>query len=132
MAGETKVGILNLKSSYLPDQNFYYHEHIHGCTESSWAFSGLITAVGGLGLPSVTPLPTTPMYQQWNYESNRPDRFDLLYYYDGEQLIPAQLEVTGEKSYQVTDRQGNLLGTIWEEDGNGYFQPRRNVAPLAI
>ncbi len=72
MAGETKVGILNLKASYLPDQNFYYHEHIHGCTESSWAFSGLITAVGGLGLPSVTPLPTTPMYQQWNYESNRP------------------------------------------------------------
>lgn len=123
VAGETKVGILNLKSSYLPDQNFYYHEHIHGCTESSWAFSGLITAVGGLGLPSVTPLPTTPMYQQWNYESNRPDRFDLLYYYDGEQLIPAQLEVTGEKSYRVTDRQGNLLGTIWEENGNGYFQP---------
>ena len=63
------------------------------------------------------------MYQQWNYESNRPDRFDLLYYYDGEQLIPAQLEVTGEKSYQVTDRQGNLLGAIWEENGNGYFQP---------
>ena len=52
-----------------------------------------------------------------------PNRFDLLYYYDGEQLIPARLEATGEKSYQVTDDQGNLLGTIWEENGNGYFQP---------
>ena len=27
-----------------------------------------------------------------------PDRFDLLYYYDGEQLIPAQLEVTGRRA----------------------------------
>ena len=123
VTAETTVGILNLKASYLPDQNFYYHEHIHGCTESNWAFAGLLTAVGGRGLPSVTPLPTTPMYQQWNYASNRPDRFDLLYYYDGEQLIPARLEATGEKSYQVTDDQGNLLGTIWEENGNGYFQP---------
>lgn len=118
----TKVGVLNLEATYLSDQNFYYHEHIHGCTESNWAFSGLLTAVGGKGLPSVTPLPTTPMYQQWNYQANRPDGFDLLYYYDGQQLIPARLEPTGEKGYQVTDDQGNLLGTIWEEDGLGYFQ----------
>ncbi len=59
-----------------------------------------------------------------------PDRFDLLYYYDGEQLIPAQLEVTGEKSYRVTDRQGNL----WEPSGRrtemDISNPRRNVAPL--
>lgn len=118
----TKVGILNLEPTYLPDQNFYYHEHIHGCTESSWAFAGLLTAVGGNDVPSVTPLPAAPMYQQWNYETNRPDGFDLLYYYDGTQLIPAQLKSTGERNYQVTDPQGQPLGTIWEENGNGYFQ----------
>lgn len=123
VTADTKVGILNMNPNYVPDQNFYYHEHIHGCTESSWAFAGLLTAVGGSSLPSVTALPTTPMYQQWNYETNRPDHFDLLYYYDGEKLIPAQLKTTGDRSFQVTDREGSLLGTIWEEDGNGYFQP---------
>lgn len=119
---ETKVGILNVEPTYLTDQNFYYHEHIHGCTESSWAFSGLLTAVGGVGLPSVIPLPTTPMYQQWNYEANRPDSFDLLYYYDGQQMIQAQLESEGNGGYRVTDEQGITLGRIWEENGNGYFQ----------
>lgn len=119
---ESQVGILNLEPTYLSDQNFYYHEHIHGCTESSWAFAGLLAAEGGGGLPSVTPLPTNPMYQKWNYEANRPDHFDRLYVYDGEQLIPAQLEPTGEKSYQVTDEQGKLLGTIWDEEGIGFFQ----------
>lgn len=120
--GEEKVGILNVEPTYLDDQNFYYHEHIHGCTESSWAFSGLITAAGGLGLPSVTPLPTTPMYQQWNYEANRPDHFDVLYYYDGQSLVAAQLHPDGEGGYQVTDGEGTVLGRIWEENGNGYFQ----------
>lgn len=119
----TKVGVLNLEATYLPDQNFYYHEHIHGCTESSWAFTGLLTALESSGLPSVTPLPTTPMYQSWNRATNAPDSFDRLYYYDGQQLIEARLESTGEGSYQVTDRQGRSLGRIWEEDGNGYFQP---------
>lgn len=119
----TKVGVLNLEATYLPNQNFYYHEHIHGCTESSWAFTGLLTALESSGLPSVTPLPTTPMYQSWNRAANAPDHFDCLYYYDGQQLIEARLKPVGQGSYQVTDRQGRSLGRIWEEDGNGYFQP---------
>ena len=82
-----------------------------------------MTAVGGQGLPSVTPLPTTPMYQQWNRTTNGPDCFDLLYYYDGQQLIQARLEPTGEGSFLVTDGQGQTLGQIWEENGTGYFQP---------
>lgn len=120
---DAKVGILNVEPAYLPDQNFYYHEHIHGCTENSWAFSGLLAAKSGIEWPNVTPLPTNPMYQQWNRETNAPDCFDLLYYYDGRQLIKARLESSGEGSYRVTDGQGKTLGHICEEKGNGYFQP---------
>lgn len=120
---DTKVGILNVEPTYLADQNFYYHEHIHGCTENSWAFAGLLAAKSGIDWPNVTPLPTTPMYQPWNRKTNAPDCFDRLYYYDGQQLIQAQLKPDGTESCQVTDKQGNLLGKIWEENGSGYFQP---------
>lgn len=121
---QTRVGVLNVEASALPDQNFYYHEHIHGCTESDWALSGLLTAVGGGGLPSVTPLPTQPMYQRWNSQSSRPDTFDLLYYYDGSQLLPAALEQTGEHAFQVYGPGGTPLGSVWEDEGeNGYFVP---------
>lgn len=120
--GGLNIGILNVESSSLPDQNFFYHEHIHGCTESNWALSGLLTAMGGKGLPSITPLPTAPMYQRWNSQSSRPDSFDLLYYYDGDQLLPVSLEQTGEHSFLVYGPDDVFLGSIWEDEGeNGYF-----------
>ena len=116
-----RVGILNLEPSYLPEQNYFYHEHIHGCTESAWAFAGLLTASGGRDLPSVTPLPADPLYRQWNREANHPAGFAALYWFDGTALIRAELAETGENAYLVRDRQGHILGRIWEEDGIGYI-----------
>lgn len=123
---EGRVGILGLEPSGLSDQNFYWHEHIHGCTESSWALAGLMTAVSTGGVPSVTPLPSTPMYYLWNQSTNRPEGFDALYWYNpaGEgSLVPVTLSQTGEHAFDVLDPGGQVLGAIWEEtDGLGYFR----------
>ena len=117
-----RVGILNLEASYLSDQNFFYHEHIHGCTESEWAFSGLLNASGVEGLPAVTPLPANPLYRQWNREANHPGHFAALYWFDGTSMRRAVLEEVDENTYQIQDRQGQVLGHIWEEDGTGYIR----------
>ena len=117
-----RVGILNLEASYLPNQNFFWHEHIHGCTESEWAFAGLLTALGGDNLPSVTPLPSDPMYRQWNREANHPEGFETLFWYDGAYLYPVELEKTGENEWLVRGETGRVRGRIFEEDGIGYIR----------
>ena len=117
-----RVGILNLEASYLPNQNYFYHEHIHGCTESEWAFSGLLTAEGSGDRPAVSPLPSDPMYRGWNREANYPTGFDRLYWFDGSALTPVDLVIT-EGGFRVVDRGGRSLGIIWEEDGIGYIRP---------
>lgn len=123
-----RIGVLNLEPSYLPNQNFYYHEHIHGCTESGWAFTGLLTALGGE--VKAVPLPADPLYRAWNREANHPSGFQALYWFDGESLTPAVLRELAENTYQVRDRQGELLGVIWEEaDGVGYIRRPEQLAP---
>lgn len=126
-ASSGRIGVLNLEPSYLPNQNFYYHEHIHGCTESGWAFNGLLTALGGE--VKVTPLPADPMYRVWNREANHPSGFETLYWFDGESLTPAVLRELEENTYQVRDRRENLLGVIWEENGIGYIRRPEQLAP---
>lgn len=117
------VGILGLEPTFVTGQNYPWHEHVTGCTESGWAFTGLLTCLsGGEELPSVTPLPSQPLYRRWNAEINRPDRFDRLYWYDGEKVHPVILEQTGEKEYRVLRSDGSALGQIFEDDsGVGYF-----------
>lgn len=122
-----RIGVLNLEPSYLPNQNFYYHEHIHGCTESDWAFTGLLTALGGE--VKVTPLPADPIYRVWNREANHPAGFEALYWFDGESVQPAVLRELAENTYQVRDRAGKLLGVIWEEDGIGYLRRPEQLTP---
>lgn len=125
-AAGVRAGLLGLEPSYLPDQNYFWHEHIHGCTESDWAFSGLLTSTGkNAGLPAVTPLPTRPVYRAWNAETARPEGFDVLYYYDGSGLERVKLtpRASGEHDFGVYRENGELLGELWEEEGRiGYFR----------
>ena len=120
---DAEIGVLGLEPTYLPDQNYYYHGHITGCTGATWSFSGLLTAVhGSRDHPEVTPLPSAPMYRAWNAEVTRPENFDLFYYYDGQSLRPVTLERTGAHSYSVYETDGALLGRIWEDaDATGHF-----------
>lgn len=119
-----QVGILGLEATHLPDQNYHWHEHVTGCTESNWAFTGLLVSrAGEKGIPSVQPLPAWPLYKRWNAQINDPARFDRLYWYDGRQVVPVALEATGGKAYHVLLSDGAILGRIREEsDGLGYFE----------
>ncbi len=125
-----RVGILGMEPSRLPNQNFYWHEHIHGCTESDWAFTGLLVFMNKeAALPSVTPLPSDPMYRAWNAQSNRVESFDALYYYDGQSIFPVLVEQTQEKEYAVCYEDGTYIGKIWEEkDSCGYFRLAEQLA----
>lgn len=120
---DEKVGILNMEPSCLLEQNFYYHEHIHGCAESLWAFSGLLTATSGKDHAAVTPM-GTQLYRRWNREANHPETFDRLYYYTGDELVPVTLETEGENQFTVRFSSGETAGTIWEDEAQtGYFTP---------
>lgn len=124
-----EVGILGLEASMLDNVNFSWHEHFRGCTESSWALTGLLSCqYQGVTLPAITPLPTDPIYKAWNRETNRIDRFDVLYYYDGERLERLTLEQTGEMNYEVYGQDGRWMGRIWEEDKIGYFRTAEQLA----
>lgn len=82
----TRVGVLNLMPDYLPEQNFKYHQHIHGATESVWAFTGLLSCESGnRDFPYCTPLP-----------GDVPEGadFDLLLWYNPE--TGTATEYTGE------------------------------------
>lgn len=120
---DLRIGILGVEASYLYNQNFFYHEHIHGVTESSWALSGMLEAVTGCAR-NVTPIPAYPMYRAWNRTSMLPETFDVLYYYDFEsssiQRIYAEKAENG--TYTVRDEKNRYLGYIWEENNIGYFE----------
>ncbi len=124
-AGES-VGILCLEPSYLEEQNYFWHEHLHGVTESNWALTGFLQYLcNEQEIASVTPLPTDPLYRAYNYESNRPDRFDRLYYYNAGEgtLLPVTLKQTGERAYEVYLEDGRQAARIQDENGIGRIIP---------
>jgi len=123
-SGGVRVGFLGMEPSYLPNQNYFWHEHVTGCTESNWALTGLVASRRERSqLPGLYPLPADPIYRSWNREMNRPEGFDLLFYYDGQTMIRVTLEQTGEHDFLVMREDGTQLGRIWEEsDGLGYFR----------
>lgn len=119
-----EIGILCVEPSYLENQNYFWHEHVHGVTESGWALTGFLQYLSGQEkIAYVTPLPAAPLYLSYNYENNRPDRFDKLYYYDGEEVLPVTLRKTGEKAFDVLLADGTLCAQIVDEDGVGRILP---------
>ncbi|HWQ50307.1 MAG TPA: hypothetical protein VN369_00775, partial [Terriglobales bacterium] len=57
MGRGTSVGVYGLEPYVLPEQNYIWHEHIHGVTESRWALTGGLRATANsMEVPTVTPL----------------------------------------------------------------------------
>ena len=121
--GELDIGILNLEPTYLEEQNSYYHEHIHGVTESDWALSGALSWHMGPGAPDITPIRAGIMFSDWNRDAMLLSNFDVLYLYDGEDtLTKVTAENTGGESYTIRNDRGDTVAVSWEEDGNGYLE----------
>lgn len=121
------IGVLNLNPSYLKEQNYFYHEHIHGVTESAWALKGAMTAYRkGDTSAAWTPLPLSSdgtVWQAWNSGSSRISLFDRLYYLDYEsmRLVPLVCETVSENEWLLYREDGSLLARIWETDKCGYY-----------
>lgn len=123
ISGDLNVGILNMEPTYLEDQNSYYHEHIHGVTESSWALSGALEWMMGKYSPEVTPIPANPMYKGWNRDSMLLTNFEVLYLYDGMyNLIRVSAVPDGKNRWLIISENSEALGKAWEDNNFGYLQ----------
>jgi len=120
ISSEQNIAILNVEPSYLDNQNYYWHEHIHGVTESAWALTGALECHAGMKMPDVTPMPAHPMYRPWNYDVMQLELFDVLYLYTGDELVKLELIPDGD-GWQLYDGNGEYLGYTWEEDNYAYL-----------
>lgn len=108
-AGETTV-ILGVEPSSLPDQNFYFHEHIHGVTESSWALTGALMYASGNGeFPTVKPLASSTIAATLAEE-----RYGALYLYVPEAGIvrPVTAVLADDWNYDLYTPDGALCGRV--------------------
>ena len=128
---ELKIGVLNLSPTYLEEQNSYFHEHIHGVTESDWALTGAVRyRLEMTDSPMVTPIPAGEMYAAWNRDAMQLDNFDVLYVYDGDEtLSPVTAAKQADGSFLVLDKNGSVAATAWEENGIGYL---RFISPRVL
>lgn len=122
---EGRIGILNLNPNYLEEQNYFYHEHLHGVTESDWALQGALFSYTE-EVPKVIPLATDGFsyYVGWNREMKRIGGFDTLYWWDNAALTltPLTAEGSDETGWQLFTPDGICVAGIWEEDGYGYIE----------
>lgn len=130
-----RIGIFNLNANMLPDQNYYYHEHICGVTENSWALTGMTAAVrpeseASLSLPEAVPLAIETAidgkikyYEQWNASVKRISRFDYLYWYDSEntRMFRVYSEQT-ENGILISDGSNCLAKIIENTDNTAYIE----------
>ncbi|SHH85956.1 hypothetical protein SAMN02745823_01230 [Sporobacter termitidis DSM 10068] len=121
MRKELRVGILNLEATYLEDQNYYYHEHIHGVTESGWSLHGALESTAGYFIPDLETLPQKPMYAPWDSGAKQLNSFSALYLYSGGGLIRVAAIPAGAGRYDIFTADGRLAGHAWEEDRYGYL-----------
>ena len=116
------IAVLNIEPSYLDNQNFLYHEHIYGVTESAWGLSGALESrVGYYNRPRVAPMRMGVMYYPWNSETSRMTNFDFVYVYLSDEIQNVFVESMSEFEFVLTDSHGNYLGRVWEENLYGYF-----------
>ncbi|MBR6708456.1 MAG: glucosyltransferase domain-containing protein [Clostridia bacterium] len=120
-----RIGILGLNPSNLDEQNYFYHEHVHGITQSDWAIQGALWSMTEQ-VPQIIPLATdtSPYYVDWNRTSKRVDGFDALYLWDAKSLTLTPLTVTGspESGWTLSAPDGSIAATVTEQNGWGYIE----------
>lgn len=86
-----RIALVGVLPCYLSDQNFFYHEHIHGVTESDWALSGALFAYsGGLLDPSARFVPLTGDAAQ-RLLLGETEGFDQIYIYADGKFVRADI-----------------------------------------
>lgn len=111
--GSLKIVILGMEPSYLDNQNFYYHEHIHGVTESDWALTGALHCLSGdPTLPPVTPIPAGQIvWREYDAEARTLAGFNATYLYRraGNDLVAVSMEPGDEpNTYRLIANDGTV------------------------
>ena len=117
---EGAIAVLNLEPNYLSEQNFLYHEHIHGATESTWALAGLLSwAADTPAFPAATPVPMGGRY------TGSLTEFGALLWYDHKTgTVQSVMAVpAGEGVYEIQTAGGDTLAAAQEENGAGRLVP---------
>ncbi len=115
------IAVLGLNPSHLPEQNYFYHEHIHGVTESDWALTGALRAVSGNGdAPTVTPIATSRfIYKPYD----RFGEFDYYLLYDGVRYVPVREREQGDGRWSFYDGAGTLRARVTRDEyGWGHLE----------
>ena len=102
--------LLGVEPTYLEEQNFYFHEHIHGVTESNWALSGAVRCVLGRNeFPDIVPKGS----QTTAAELYAMD-FDAVWLYDhaAGTLEPVEAVLAGDWNYDLLDAGGDLVARV--------------------
>lgn len=102
--------LLGVEPTYLEDQNFYFHEHIHGVTESNWALSGAVRCVLGRNeFPDIVPKGS----QTTAAELYAMD-FDAVWLYDhaAGTLEPVEAVLAEDWNYDLLDAGGDLVARV--------------------
>jgi hypothetical protein len=87
-----RVALVNVEPSYLSDQNFSYHEHIHGVTESDWALSGALYAYSGGTLnPSVRFVPLASGAVESVFADGYSEEYSAIYIYADGKFVRADI-----------------------------------------
>ncbi len=121
-----KVAIFNVDTRYVTELNSYYHEHIHGVTESDWALTGAIRCYNNDSFEGITYVPFSLkdefLYKQWNYDAKNIPSMDAVYVYDYYDDTIERLEVVfGNSQYELYYLDGEKYGTVVEKDGLATF-----------
>lgn len=125
--GGGKVAILNVDDSYVHEQNYKYHEHVTGVTESDWALTGAVRCYNENPNEWITYVPISlrkqQIYQKWAWATKTISSMDGVYVYDyaSNTIEPLDVQYEGQDSFLLYRKDGRFFGRIVEEDGCGYF-----------
>ncbi len=122
----TPTVIFNLDASYLEDENYNWHEHIHGTTESSWALRGMLNSYFTYGSTNITPMALKErLYAAWNYSIMQLEGFERYLYYHPETGEMEQVYLTklAEGEYEIVGDDGVPYFRVTERDKIAYYEP---------
>lgn len=123
---KSKVAVFNVDDRYVTELNAYYHEHIHGVTESDWALTGAVQCYNNNPFEGITYVPfslkDTYLYKNWNYASKNIGSMDAVYVYDFNDDTIEKLNIVAQDSaYELFYSNGEKYGTVVEQEGCATF-----------
>ncbi len=101
------VCLINVRGSYLDEQNYYNRNYLNGCTGSTWALSGMLEYLMGYDRPMVTPLSV----ETWRYNELLDAEYDASYLYTGDDMIRVTVSKT-DTGWDIFDMNGELAAVI--------------------